>query len=226
MIKLEIDSITKSYNRKVILSDIYMSCKKGEIVALIGRNGSGKSTLLKIVFGSEKAESKFVRVGNKIVKNVAEAKNLIGYLPQDNFLPNNISVKSLIKLFLKKENRQIVLKNDYIKPLLNKKNQDLSGGEKRIVEILLITNSPAEFVLLDEPFNGLSPMARNYIIDYINTMKSTKGFIITDHDYENVINIANTILYLKDGFLKEIKATSELVELGYMSESVYDEFNR
>jgi ABC-type multidrug transport system ATPase subunit len=222
MSKLHIDSITKSYNNKVILSDIFISCEKGEIKGLIGRNGSGKSTLMKIVFGTEKAESKFVRVGNKVIKNISDGRNLINYLPQDNFLPDNISIKSLINLFLQKENRKIVLENEYVKPLLNKKNQDLSGGERRIIEILLIIHSNAEFILLDEPFNGVSPIVRDYIIEYIKKMKSLKGYIITDHDYENVINLADSIVYLQSGFLKEIKDKSELVELGYMTKTTYN----
>jgi len=222
MSKLHIDSVTKSYNNKVILSDIFITCKKGEIKGLIGRNGSGKSTLLKIVFGTEQPESKFVRIGNKVIKNISDGRNLINYLPQDNFLPNNISIKSLINLFLQKENRKIVLENEYVKPLLNKKNQDLPGGERRMIEILLIIHSNAEFILLDEPFNGVSPIVRDYIIEYIKKMKSSKGYIITDHDYENIINLADSIVYLQSGFLKEIKDKSELVELGYMSKTTYN----
>ena len=143
-------------------------------------------------------------------------------MPQDNFLPNNISIKSLINLFLQRENRKIVLENRYVNPLLNKKNQDLSGGERRIIEILLIIHSNAEFILLDEPFNGVSPIVRDYIIEYIKKMKSSKGYIITDHDYENVINLADSIVYLHSGFLKEIKDNSELVELGYMTKTTYN----
>lgn len=219
MNKLHIDSITKSYNNNVILSDVFISCKKGEIKGLIGRNGSGKTTLLKIVFGTEKADTKFIKIGNKIIRNISDGRNLINYLPQDNFLPNNISIKSIIHLFLQKENRKIVLENEYVKPLLNKKNQDLSTGEKRIIEILLIIHSRAKFILLDEPFNGISPIMRAYIIEYIRKLKSSKGFIITDHDYENVINLADSIVYLQDGFLKEIKDENELIDLGYLTKN-------
>ncbi|KZS40606.1 ABC transporter ATP-binding protein [Aquimarina aggregata] len=222
MSKLHIDSLTKSYNNKIILSDVFISCKKGEIKGLIGLNGSGKSTLLKIIYGAEKADSKFVRVGNKIIKNVYDGRNLISYLPQDSFLPNNISIKSLINLFLQKENRPIVIENEYVKPLLNKKNQDLSGGEKRIIEILLTIHSNAKYILLDEPFNGVSPIIKDYIIEYIKKMKLLKGYIVTDHDYENVINLADKIVYLQNGYLKEINDKKELVELGYMSKTTYN----
>lgn len=222
MSKLHIDSVTKTYDNSPILSDIYISCKTGGIIGLIGRNGSGKSTLLKIVFGSVKSESKFVRIGHKVIKNIVDTKDLINYLPQENFLPNNISVKSLINLFLTEKNRKKVLKNEYVKPLLNKKNQDLSGGEKRIVEILLIIHSSAKFALLDEPFNGLSPIAREYIIDYIRTTKSSKGYIITDHDYENVMSIADSIVYLENGSLQQVKDKCDLEELGYIPKTSYN----
>lgn len=212
------DSVTKSYNNKTILSDVFLSCQKGEIKGLIGRNGSGKSTLLKIIFGSEKAEYKFVRIGEKVIKNVSDGRKLINYLPQDNFLPNNITIRKIIGLFLDYESRIEMLNTEYLKPLLNKKNQELSGGERRIIEILLIIHSKAEFVLLDEPFNGVSPIIREHIIEYIKKRKKRKGYIITDHDYENVIHLADSIVYLQNGFLREIKEMSELVDLGCLTD--------
>lgn len=222
MSTLHVDSLTKSYGDKVVLSDIFLNCGIGQIKGLIGRNGSGKSTLLKIVFGTESANTKFVRVGEKIVRNVTDGRGLINYLPQDHFLPNNVKIKTLINLFLDKENREVLFSNEHIKPLLTKKNQDLSGGERRIIEILLIVHSNAQFVLLDEPFNGVSPIIRDYIIEYIKNRKSSKGFIITDHDFENVIEIADEIEYLDNGFLKKLKDKSELVELGYLTKTTYN----
>jgi ABC-type multidrug transport system ATPase subunit len=219
---LHIDSVNKSYDNKKILSDICLTCKKGEIIGLIGRNGSGKSTLLKIVFGIEKCENKFVQIDGKVINNIASGRTLINYLPQENFLPDNIKIKSLINLFLTKENIRELLNNDYIGPLLQKKNQELSGGEKRIVEILLIIHSNAEFILLDEPFNGVSPIIRTYIISYIKKMKSSKGYIITDHDYENVISLADRIMFLKDGALKEIINQKQLVDFGYLTQTNFE----
>ena len=204
MSELHIDSVTKSYSGKVVLSDVYLNCKPGEVKGLIGRNGSGKSTLLKIIFGTEKPDFKFIRADNKIIKNVTDRSYLINYLPQENFLPNNTSIKTLISLFLDKKSRKIVLENEYVRPLLRKKNQHLSGGEKRIIEILLIIHSQAKYILLDEPFNGLSPIMRDYIIDYINKNKTSKGFIITDHDYTNIIKLADNLVYLDRGYLKTI----------------------
>lgn len=75
--------------------------------------------------------------------------------------------------------------------------------------------------MLDEPFSGVSPIMREYIISYIKKMKPDKGYIITDHDYKNVINLADEIVLLNNGFLKKIKSKNQLVELGYISKSIY-----
>src|SRR5690554_3423483 len=154
MKELQVDSVTKTFGLRTILSDVYLSCKTGEVVGLFGRNGSGKTTLLKIIFGLERANTKFIRVNRKKLNNIYECRKKINYLPQSNFLPNNTKIEQLIKLFLPKRRQELLFKNEHIKPLLDKKNQDLSTGEKRVVEILLLIHSDADFILLDEPFNG------------------------------------------------------------------------
>ncbi|CAL2082795.1 ATP-binding cassette domain-containing protein [Tenacibaculum sp. 190524A05c] len=216
MSKLHVDSVRKFYGNNLILSDVFLSCAKGEIKGLVGRNGSGKSTLLKIIFGVERAEYSFVKVDTKVIKTVTDAKNLINYLPQENFLPNRIKIKKLIRLFLEKPQQREILKNEHIQPLLDKTNEVLSGGEKRIVEIALILYSKAQFILLDEPFNGVSPIVRNQIMDFLREMKKKKGIVLTDHDYRNVIKISDNILFLEDGYLQEIQSPEQLTELGYL----------
>ncbi len=222
MLKLHIDSVSKSYGNTPILSDVFINCNKGEIVGLIGRNGSGKSTLLKIIFGSETANFKFVRVGNKIIKNISDGRELINYLPQTNFLPKRVTVKSLIKLFLNKSNSSLLLDNKYIKPLLEKKTDVLSNGEKRLIEILLLIHSDAKFVLLDEPFNGMSPIMREYIVNYIKGMKAEKGYIITDHNYTNLISLSDKLFYINNGYVQSLKNKSELIQVGYLTQELYD----
>lgn len=217
MSNLHVDSIRKSYQGKLILSDIFLSCRKGETIALIGRNGSGKSTLLKIIFGIESAENKFVRVNGKVLKSFSDTSNLISYLPQDNFLPGEVRVDHLIRLFLPRKKRKNLVQHNCIQPLLQKKFKVLSGGEKRILEVLLLLNSDADFILLDEPFNGVSPIIRELILDIIDEQKPEKGFIITDHDHENVLKIADRIYFLNNGSLKEINEKDALFETGYLT---------
>ena len=219
MNNLHVDSVRKSYRDKLILTDIFLSCKQGEIVGLIGRNGSGKSTLLKIIFGIENAENKFIRVNKKILQSFKESSKVINYLPQNDFLPKGFKIKTIINLFLPVNKRARLKENVFIKPLLQKKYQVLSGGEKRILEILLLLNSEADFVLLDEPFNGVSPIVREQIIKYITDEKPNKGFIITDHDYENVMRVSDKILFLKNAGLKKITDKMELIQHGYLTKT-------
>ncbi|WP_291864443.1 ATP-binding cassette domain-containing protein [Maribacter sp.] len=100
MKRLHVDSITKSFDNKVLLSDVFISCGIGEIKGLLGRNGCGKSTLLKIIFGVENADSRFVRVGKKVIQNISQGRSILNYLPQENFLPKNVKIKFLINLLL------------------------------------------------------------------------------------------------------------------------------
>lgn len=217
---LHVDSVMKGFGTKQVLTDIYISCKQGEIIGLLGRNGSGKSTLLKIIFGSLEADGKFIKVGNKIINGLYDNRRLISYLPQDHFLPSHAAVSSLIKLMCNNESASLLKNNDLIKKILNKKCTQLSGGERRILEIMLIIHSESQFVLMDEPFNGVAPNYRNVIKQMIMNQSMSKGFIITDHDYRNILDISTRTILLHDGGTKEIFDQEDLKFWGYLSNAV------
>ncbi len=217
MSELFVDSILKTYGTKQVLTDIHLTCKKGEIVGLLGRNGSGKSTLLKIIFGGVGAEGKYIRVGEKIINNLSENRKLINYLPQDNFLPSHIKIDRIINLFCNQTEGDIIRNIDWVKPYLHKKSSRLSGGERRMLEVYLIIYSDAKFVLIDEPFNGIAPLYKEELKTRIKEQTQNKGFIITDHDYRNVINLASRIVLIFDGGTKNIDNNEELIEWGYLN---------
>jgi ABC-type multidrug transport system ATPase subunit len=214
--KLHVDSIIKSFGTNQVLTDVYLSCEKGEIVGLLGRNGTGKSTLLKIIFGSVSADRKFVRVGDKIVQGLYSNYKLINYLPQDNFLPSHLKVKTIIDLFCNESKAEFISEHYLIKPLLNKKCRQLSGGEIRLVEILLMVYSDSLYTFIDEPFNGVAPIYKEEIKRVIKEQSEYKGFIITDHDYRNIMDIATRVVVLYDGGTKTIKETNDLKYWGYI----------
>jgi ABC-type multidrug transport system ATPase subunit len=216
---LYVDSVTKSFGLKQVLTDIFISCKKGEIIGLLGRNGAGKSTLLKIIFGSISADSKFIRIGNKMIDGLYDNRNLINYLPQHSFLPNHLKVSQLISLFCNKSNADIINANAHIHPLVNKLTNQLSGGERRLVEIFLIVHSNADYILIDEPFNGIAPIFKEEIKCLIKEYSGSKGFIITDHDYRNIIDIATRTILMHDGGLEEIKQKDDLIFWNYIPEN-------
>jgi ABC-type multidrug transport system ATPase subunit len=213
---LEVDSVQKQYNGKIILSDVYLKCETGTVLGLLGRNGSGKSTLLKIIFGIEPADFKFVRVGGKVLSKTSELLKEISYLPQDSFIPNSFSVQKTIQLCIAKENVKDFCADTMIQSMLGKKIKHLSGGELRYLEIKLILNNDSKFVLLDEPYNGLSPIMIENINALITTMSVKKGILITDHNYENVIQISTKLALMKDGKMHHLKDRNELIEKGYL----------
>jgi len=218
MSKLHVDSVIKSYNTKQILTDVYLSCEKGEIIGLLGKNGAGKSTLLKIIFGSLNAERRFVKVGNIIVNGIFDNK-YISYLPQDSFLPSHIKIKKLIDVFCSKEKSTFIKNHELIHKILDQKSDELSGGEKRLLEIMLIVHCDASFVLIDEPFNGVAPIYKEEIKQIVREQSANKGFIITDHDYRNILDIATRTILIHDGGTKEIKGKDELKYWGYIPET-------
>jgi ABC-type multidrug transport system ATPase subunit len=215
MSRLHADSIIKYYGDLRVLSDVFIHCEQGEIVAIMGRNGCGKSTLMKIIFGSLTADNKFVRVGSKLIKNVSDSYGLISYLPQDHFLPGHISIKKIISLFCNGYDHDALLANPLVNPFLSQKSKLLSDGELRLIEILLILHSPSQYLLLDEPFNGLSPRFIDIVKELIS-QKKDKGIIMTDHDYRNVMDIADRIVLISNGSARQIKDLNELRLYGYL----------
>lgn len=216
MNNLHVDSVIKSFGTRQVLTDIYVSCTKGEIVGLLGRNGSGKSTLLKIIFGSLSADAKFIRIDNQLINGLYDNRKLVNYLPQHSCMPNHLKVSTIISLFCDERNAGLIIENEHIRPFLNKRSRQLSGGEKRLVEIFMLIHSDAKYILIDEPFNGIDPLLKEEIKSLIRTHSATKGFIVTDHDYRNILDIATRILLLHDGGTKPIAKKEDLHYWGYV----------
>lgn len=213
---LEVDSVQKQYDGKIVLSDVYLKCETTDIIGILGRNGSGKSTLLKIIFGIVIADFKFVRLDGEVKSRTSDLLRQISYLPQENFIPNLFSVKKAIVLSISKDKLEEFYADEMIQSILNKKIKHLSGGELRYLEIKLILNNPSKFVLLDEPYNGLSPIIIEKINGLITVMSNIKGIIITDHNYENVIKVSTKLVLMKEGKLHHLNDKNELVEKGYL----------
>lgn len=217
---LEVDSIIKRYNNELVVSDVYVKCETGNIIGLLGRNGSGKSTLLQIIFGIVDAETKFIRIDGVVKQHVNQLMKDISYLPQHNFIPENFSVRKAINLSIEKLKRNVFYEDNLIETVLDNKIGQLSGGELRYLEIKLILSNPSKFVLLDEPYNGLSPIMIEKVNDLIIENSKSKGIIITDHNYENVIHVSNQLILMKSGKTYHLKDKNELIEKGYLREGM------
>lgn len=217
---LEVDSIHKYFDKKSILTDVYLKCETGDILGLLGRNGAGKSTLLKIIYGTLSAENKFIRIDNKIRDKAYIYKKDISYLPQNNFIPKYLKVSKSIKLFLNKKKIQDFKKDDFIQKIYKQKINQLSYGELRYLEIKLILSNESKFALLDEPYNGISPIFIEKINKLIVKYSFQKGIILTDHNYKNVLRIAKQLYLIRECVLKKLNKKEELVQFGYLREGM------
>lgn len=217
---LEIDSVQKSFDNKNILSDVYLKCETNDIIGLLGRNGSGKSTLLKIIFGITSADFKFIRIDGSVKTKTKDLFNEISYLPQDNCIPSVFTVKKAIELSISKDRIPEFYSDEMMRKMLDKKISHLSGGELRYLEIKIILNNSSKFVLLDEPYNGLSPLMVEKVNELIAANSKTKGIIISDHNYENVIKVSTKLVLLKEGKAHHLLCKEELIEKGYLKEGM------
>ena len=131
-------------------------------------------------------------------------------------MPKYLKVDSIIKLFFNKVNTDEIINDKIVKKIYKTKVKNISGGELRYLETLLLMNMDSDFILLDEPFNGVSPIIAGEIKKIIVEKSKNKDIILTDHDYRNVLSVSNKIYLMKNGSIKELKNNEELVEYGYV----------
>ncbi len=219
---LEVDSVQKRYDQQIVLSDVYLKCETGDILGILGRNGAGKSSLLKIIFGLVSAENKFVRVNQVVRKKAYKQPGELIYLSQENFIPKHLSVSKAIGFFLDENQSKELQQDEFIQRIYTQKIRQLSGGELRYLEVLLCLFSSSQFVLLDEPYYGLSPILINKVNVHLIQQSKNKGIILTDHNYRNVLKIATQLYLIQAGALKKLKNKEDLISYGYLKDGMLD----
>jgi ABC-type multidrug transport system ATPase subunit len=218
MTKLEILEVEKSFGTKTILKNINFECRKGEILGIFGRNGCGKSTLLKIIFGALQYDSFEALMDNeKYIPNFNIRKQQIAYLPQHNILPLNKKVRDILSMYYPNpDNQDRILYNPKIASYDSLKFGQLSGGEKRYFEIMLISQLPHSVMIFDEPFSMIDPIEQELISDLLQKLKKNKIVIITDHYYRNVLNITDRNVLINNGKSQKIDSVDELIQGEYL----------
>jgi ABC-type multidrug transport system ATPase subunit len=221
MSELIINKISKKFRKGIVLSNISIRIKTGEILGIFGRNGCGKSTLLKIIFGVLSSDYHDILIDSECFNPSNNIKLMtISYLPQTSFLPNNLTVRQVIPIYYKDGNDQDKIFYDpRIASFERQRIGTLSLGERRYFEILLISRLPHQFLLLDEPFSMVEPLYQNSIKELLLDLKKEKGIIITDHYYRNVFEVSDRKMMIKDGKAIEIENEIDLIENGYLPES-------
>lgn len=213
---LEVDSIILEFGSKRVLQDIYLRNETGIISGILGRNGSGKSCLLNIVYGTLKTNNKSIRIDKQAVFDGFRYPEKFRFLPQFSFIPKNIRTKQVFKDYNLCFDKFLKYFPEFQK-LYTTKAKDLSGGERRIIEIYSILASDTMFCLLDEPFSQVMPMHVDTIKNIMQNEKQKKGIIITDHLYKNVINVSDELNVITFGKSFLIHEEKDLIKLGYIN---------
>jgi lipopolysaccharide export system ATP-binding protein len=213
---LKVDSVQLEFDGRKILQSVYLNCMQGEVVGLLGRNGCGKSSLLKIIFGTLTPNYKYVSINDQFI-HTGYLNNRIAYLPQHNYMPDGIKIEKLAHIIVDPISWDEFTELPSYQKNYNKTIGELSGGELRQLETMIIIHSKADFILLDEPFTHISPIQADEFKPVIRACAQRKGIIITDHQYYNILDVSDKIILLTNGTTKHITNNEELVTYGYLS---------
>lgn len=198
--KLEIKNLSKKFEKKEVLNNINLEVKSGEVVSLVGRNGSGKTTLLKLITGIYQLDTGEITIDGVNIEQNNLKSNII-YIPDKFDYFKYTKIKNIIKYyelaydnfdekFLKKE----LEKN---KISLNKKVTELSKGQTVIFGVILGLACRTNFLLLDEPLDGIDIINIKLIINYIiEAQDSGVGILVSSHQLDYLENISNKIIYI------------------------------
>ncbi|HLG39157.1 MAG TPA: ATP-binding cassette domain-containing protein [Chitinophagaceae bacterium] len=212
--KLEADGILLEFGVRKTLSDIYLKCETGKITGILGRNGQGKTCLMNIIYGSLEATSKSIRFDNVPVFNAFKRPDLLQYLPQFNFIPKSLTLKRIFSDFGLNYSEFEGYFPEY-RSRYKSSIKNLSGGERRLIEVYAIIKSKSQFAMLDEPFTHLMPLQIEKVKEILKEEKLKKGFLVTDHLYTQIVDIGDDLYVLADGKAHLTKNINDIETLGY-----------
>jgi len=226
MALLEVSHVSKSYGNNRVLDDVTFNITKGKIVGLLGPNGSGKTTLIKLINDLLKEDSGTIKVEGLDLG--VETKKLISYLPDKNYLNNNMTVLELLNYFKDfYEDFRIDKAKELIGKLgldLNQKLKTMSKGTKEKVQLILVMSRKAKLYILDEPIGGIDPAARDYIINTILTnFNDDASLLISTHLISDLEKVLDEVIFLKNGKVVRSGSTDEIrkeTNMGSLSNSV------
>ena len=230
--KLSATKLIKKYGKKGIVRNVNLEVNRGEVVGLLGPNGAGKTTTFYMITGMIKPTSGNILLDETEITNLPmykRARKGIGYLAQDPSVFSKLSVEQNLQLVLEmtslsksdqKKKLEKLLSDFSIEHLRKSKAMTLSGGERRRTEIARTLVMSPNFILLDEPFAGVDPIAVEDIQRIVKTLKDAGiGVLITDHNVRETLTITDRayLLYegaiLKSGTAKELTMDEEVKRL-------------
>ena len=234
---LQAKNLFKSYSGKNVVKDVSLNLKRGEIVGLLGPNGAGKTTSFYMIVGLIKPNSGSIFLDDKEITNFPmykRAQNGIGYLAQESSVFRKMSVEDNIYSVLEMTNMSMKDQKTKAESLINEfglqgirksRGDLLSGGERRRTEIARALATNPSFILLDEPFAGVDPLAVEDIQKIVRDLtKRNIGILITDHNVQETLAITDrTYLMFEGSILKDGKpeelASDKIVRKVYLGQN-------
>ncbi|HNM32975.1 MAG TPA: LPS export ABC transporter ATP-binding protein, partial [Chitinophagales bacterium] len=220
---LRSEHLIKTYSKRKVVNDVSIQVNQGEIVGLLGPNGAGKTTTFYITVGLVTPDAGRVYLNDKDISTVAmykRAKLGIGYLPQENSVFRTLSVEDNIKAILEftpltkdqqREKLELLIEEFGLNHVRKTKGKLLSGGERRRTEIARALASDPKFILLDEPFAGIDPIAVEDIQQIVSKLKEKNiGILITDHNVQETLSITDRAYLLFEGKILKQGTAEEL----------------
>jgi lipopolysaccharide export system ATP-binding protein len=225
-VKIVLDNIHKSYGKRAIVNRVNLSVSQGEVVGLLGPNGAGKTTTFYIATGLEKPNQGSVWLDNQDITGLPmhrRARLGIGYLAQEASVFRQLSVRDNILLVLEQTNvprrewsgrLETLLREFRLQKVQSSKGIQLSGGERRRTELARAlaagTNGP-KFLLLDEPFAGVDPIAVSEIQEIVKQLRDRNmGILITDHNVRETLAITDRAYIMREGQILASGTADEL----------------
>ena len=210
---LSAKGLHKQYGKRMVVKDVDVLLERGEIVGLLGPNGAGKTTSFYMITGMIKPTKGNIFLDDYEITNDAmykRARKGIGYLAQEPSIFGKLTVEDNLKLVLElrkdltekdqREKMELLLQDLSVSHLVQSKGNTLSGGERRRVEIARCLCMDPDFILLDEPFAGVDPIAVEEIQGIVHSLKQKKiGVLITDHNVRETLSITDRSYLLFDG---------------------------
>lgn len=223
--KLRAEKLVKQYKQKKVVNDVSIYVEQGEIVGLLGPNGAGKTTSFYMTVGLVKPDEGHIYLDDEEITNLPmykRAQKGVGYLPQEASVYRDLTVEDNILAVLELTKLSTAEQMEKLESLLNefslqrvRKNlgKVLSGGERRRTEIARALATDPKFILLDEPFAGVDPIAVEDIQNIVYKLKSKNiGILITDHNVQETLSITDRAYLLFEGKLLKQGSAEELAE--------------
>lgn len=223
--ELKAEHLVKIYKGRRVVNDVSFSVGQGEIVGLLGPNGAGKTTSFYMVVGLIKPNEGNIFLDNTNITDMPmykRAKNGVGYLPQEASVFRHLTVEDNIAAILELTNYSKKEQKDRLETLLSefglnrvRKNMGnvLSGGERRRTEIARALATDPKFILLDEPFAGIDPIAVEDIQSIVAKLKEKNiGILITDHNVQETLSITDRAYLLFEGKILKAGTAQELAD--------------